>query len=224
MTNHIALAGSLVLLASPVAAQAADLVVAAPDATVATSTVDWSGAYLGVQAGLGSGYVYNTEYEDEGTDLDGSLAGVQAGYNVQIDNFVLGVAGDVNWSNLGFEVDQPPAIEAIYTAQWLATLRARAGVALDGILLYGTAGLGVAGTSYDLVTTVPATIDQVVDATHIGWVAGLGAEVMVTDSISLGAEYLHYELGAATYEFDGVPPFDVALRADTFTVGANFHF
>lgn len=94
----------------------------AGDIGLAGATYDWSGGYIGVNAGAAfnstkfkSDFSYNGQ-EDIGEDelnlideLDSSQdasgtafeAGVVAGYNVQMSSFVLGVEGDFNY--LGFE-------------------------------------------------------------------------------------------------------------------------
>lgn len=184
--------------------------------------MDWSGVYIGVHGGVGSG-----ELTPEGApfvnDLDGWLAGAQAGYNAQFGNFVLGVEGDVSWSTLNWEQNALPFFESDYTLEWLATLRGRAGFAFESVLLYGTAGLAAGGARYDVASIAPP-IDQVVSETHVGWVAGVGLEAMVAEGVSVKAEYLYRDLGAATYAFNGFPPFDQSLTASTVTVGVNFHF
>lgn len=228
MKNRIAVAGSILLLASPVSAQAADLIIEEPAALVASSAIDWSGAYVGVHGGFGSGKQYVPGSTGDGTDIEGSIAGVQAGYNVQIDNFVLGIEGDVSWSNVGWEQSIPLA-ELAFTADWLATLRTRAGYAIDGLLFYATAGLAAGGATADMYAEDPNLPNQTIDYsesnTHYGWVAGLGAEAVVTDSISLKAEYLYRDLGGKSYAIPiSLEPVDIAARAHTVTVGVNFHF
>jgi outer membrane immunogenic protein len=219
--NKIAWASAIALLALPTATYAADLIVETPLAPeVEAAAVDWSGAYIGVHGGAGWG-----ELAPEGNiteDLDGWLAGVQAGYNAQFGNFVLGIEGDVSWSNLNWEESAPPFFESTYTLDWQATLRARAGVAFDSVLLYGTAGLAAGGASYDAF--IFPVVDQVVSRTHVGWVAGVGVEAMVVEGVSVKAEYLYRDLGSATYAFDSFVPFEQALTASTVTVGVNFHF
>lgn len=230
MTKRIALAGSILLLAAPLAAaQAADLIIDTPAAVATASATDWTGAYVGIHGSLAWGDV-GPDW-DTAADIDGQLAGIQAGYNVQVDNFVLGIEGDVSWSNLGFENSNLPDWESSYSVDWLATLRARAGISLDKVLLYATAGLAAGGATFDVYANYfdeelndDVVIDGASTQTHIGWVVGAGIEAMVADGISLKAEYLYRDLGSATYTIDTDPPIDLNLRASTFTIGANFHF
>jgi opacity protein-like surface antigen len=52
----------------------------------------------------------------------------------------------------------------------------RAGLGWDRVLLYGTGGVAS-------------------DFDGLGWVAGAGAEFLLTQNVTLGAEYLHYDVG-----------------------------
>jgi outer membrane immunogenic protein len=59
----------------------------------------------------------------------------------------------------------------------LASVRLRGGFGFDRFLVYGTGGAGFA------------------DFDEVGWVAGGGAEFLLTNNISIGAEFLHYDFG-----------------------------
>jgi len=79
-------------------------------------------------------------------------------------------------------------------AYWLASARLRAGVGLDRVLLYGTGGVGFAEWESEWDGRRGRGDDNDGDV-EIGWVAGGGAEFMLTDNVTIGAEYLHYEFG-----------------------------
>lgn len=109
----------LALLPLSVSARAADmkLPVKAPPAPVAAplaASPDWSGFYVGVNAGA--------------INSDGGLVGGTAGYNFQTGPAVLGVEGDIDasWANR--------------TAPYLDTVRGRFGYAIDQFMPYFTAG------------------------------------------------------------------------------------
>ena len=57
----------------------------------------------------------------------------------------------------------------------LGSVRLRGGFAIDRFLVYGTGGAGFQ------------------DFEDVGWVAGGGGEYAITDNISAGVEYLHYD-------------------------------
>lgn len=111
----IATTAAALLFAGGTAARAADL-------GLAGSTYDWSGGYVGVNAGAGfNNSNFKTSYrytgadeldedtqaaiDDLGMEKSGSdtafEGGITAGYNWQISNFVLGLEGDFNY--IGFD-------------------------------------------------------------------------------------------------------------------------
>lgn len=217
---------ALVATASATTVFAADLIIEEPAAPIVeVSTMDWAGPYIGVHAGFGSGTV-NWDFTgapDSGDeyDIDGWLVGVQAGYNWQMDGgFVLGVEGDLSWSNIGGEDENFPDDEVTRSIDWTGSIRGRAGVAFDSILLYGTAGLAFASSSADVFEDSFGGSDS---ATHLGWTAGIGAEVLVTEDVSLRGEYRYTNYGEEDYDFGGIP-ITTSFDTHTVTVGLNFHF
>lgn len=213
--------GAVVALLST-SAMAADLIIDEPAAVIPTSAFDWSGFYVGAHAGYGWGDVTVTPLDDGlGTsDASGWLLGVQAGANAQFDTFVLGVEGDIAWSNISNAdaIDTGPW-EGAVDVDWLASLRGRAGVALDQVLLYATAGVAAAGVTYTDTDLAP---DETGSATHFGWTAGVGAELAVAENVSVKAEYLYYSIAPETYDLGD--PDDVSFDLHTVKVGVNFHF
>lgn len=220
MLSRIAMGAVVALLST--SAMAADLIIDEPAAVIPTSAFDWSGFYVGAHAGWASGSVLAYPLDASGeTTATGWLLGVQAGANAQFDTFVLGVEGDVAWTNITNE-DETDAINGpwgLIDVNWLASLRGRAGVAFDQVLLYATAGVAAAGVDFtDLDFAPPTTLSD----THFGWTAGLGVEVALTENISAKAEYAYYDFGAVTYPI-GTPD-DVSFNLHTIKAGVNFHF
>jgi outer membrane immunogenic protein len=98
---------------------------------------------------------------------------------------------------------------------YLGTLRARIGVlAVPSFLLYATGGLAYGGVKSD--TTIaqsvtntdrppPATLTSgSFSGTRVGYVVGGGGEWMLSSNWSAKLEYLHYDLGSATYATGGL--------------------
>src|SRR5262245_19150404 len=81
-------------------AVAADAVV--EEVVVVETAYDWSGVYVGLQAGYGwadADFTIFTNPETNFTvDADGPFVGGYAGYNFQWDNVVAGIEGDINAS------------------------------------------------------------------------------------------------------------------------------
>lgn len=205
---------------------AADLYVPQQPFIPESPALGWTGGYVGAHVGYGFGDadVPGDDVFDE--ELSGWLAGVQAGYNHNLGGVVLGVEGDVAWASITNSYDDLPVPfddESIETELgWLATLRGRVGFAADAFLVYGTAGVAFAGVSVGL--TDDGVIEESDSNTHYGWVAGVGAEAMVTDNISLKAEYLYHSFGEETYTIDGFGADEGSFNVSTVKVGLNFHF
>lgn len=196
---------------------AADLYLPAPNQVIlpGASVVDWTGFYAGVSAGYGRAGIYLDAVPDDGADLSGIIGGVQVGYNHQAGNIVFGVEGDVLASNIN--VDAGAANNDFGTAMrvnYLASLRARLGISpASNFLIYATGGIAAASVTVD---TLPAFTEN-----HVGFAVGAGAEALITDKVSVKAEYVYYGLGSQIYDF-GVD--SIGLTAHTAKVGINFHF
>lgn len=138
---------------------------------------NWSGIYIGGNGGFGwgsstatttiSGGFLNGATGSGGVSGNGGLAGGQIGLNWQINQLVLGIEGDMQWSNqrnttntvscFGFcTFTETAAID------WFGTARARIGVALDRVLLYGTGGAAFANWSDKLSASAFGTSANIV--------------------------------------------------------------
>lgn len=212
---------SVLLLSAAGAANAADLIIDEPAVAVPVASGDWNGAYVGGHLGWVSG---NVDWEvvpqpgpADSYGIDGWLLGAQAGYNWQVDTFVLGIEGDVSVGDVTSDLAETGFIER--QVNWGASLRARAGVSLDTILLYATAGLAALNSTSEIFGTFDDT------QTHVGWTVGVGAEAMVTDNVSIRAEYRYSDYGTQSYEFFPTPIVsDSHITTHSITAGVNFHF
>jgi outer membrane immunogenic protein len=217
------LATAVLLATATTGAYAADLVVDVDPIVEADPVFDWNGFYIGVHGGFGAGasaWDAVAPSVDISVPVSGWLAGLTAGANYQVDNFVLGVEGDVSWSNIGGSIVCPnPAFTCDTNVGWLASLRGRAGYAVDQALLYVTAGL--AAGSVLTGTTPDAGFDST--TTHVGFVVGAGVEVAVAENVSVKAEYNFTRLSGTNTVIDPNP---VAITTDIHSVkiGANWHF
>jgi len=214
-------------------AQAADL------STVPDSP-SWSGPYIGVVGGYGWGdsdFSSNVDPDDGSIDLEGFLLGGQLGYDFDLGNgFVLGIVGDMSWSDMDGDTcieggipgvcdGSPDDSHAEADIGWLGTVRARAGFATGSMLFYGTGGLAIADAKAT-VTNIAGLGDDYSDSnTHLGWVIGAGAEFMITENMTIGAEYLYADLGSEDYEFgaSGIES-ESDLTANIVRASFNFRF
>lgn len=194
----------------------------AADVDLAPAAYDWSGPYVGVQAGYGFGDSrYNEGLGTSGDfNIDGILGGLTAGWNHQVDDMVFGVEGDISAADIeGLTPDNcgPPGCES--EVDWLGTARLRAGFAMDSLLLFASGGLAVGGVSAEVFGGVGGYSG---DETKIGWTAGAGVEWGATESLSFKVEYLFVDLGSFEYS-----PDDLEAEFDENHIvraGVNWHF
>ncbi len=165
-----AAASALVVLAT--AAQAADMSMKAP----VTPIYNWSGCYVGINAGAGGAGSDFTTTVGNGThllpadgalvsnsgtgstDATGFLGGGQAGCNWQSGLIVYGLEGDFDYFHSGPSFANntntlsdgvtPFAVTQSLTTDFFATLRPRIGVAADRNLGYITGGAAFTHVSY----------------------------------------------------------------------------
>src|ERR1019366_3852066 len=107
----------------------------------------WTGLYLGGQIGYGWGTDTLTVYPWRfGTNYtpNGVLGGAHAGYNLQMNQFVAGLEGDVEGTGISRNFSPGGVIyDTKIPAQ--GSIRGRLGVAFDRVLLYATGGGEFAG-------------------------------------------------------------------------------
>jgi outer membrane immunogenic protein len=217
--------------ASVIAAPAlgADLAVKAPPPAVAPY-YDWTGFYLGANAGYSVGRDPTTVTAISGVAVAdhetfklapaGWLAGFQLGYNRQFEHVVLGVEADWQWTGqrdtacvlnctFNFSLTEQQRLE------WFGTARVRAGYALDHWLWYATGGIawGRVRESQALQENVTFVIPPVSTAgmttaatTNVGWVLGAGVETAIGGNWTAKLEYLHVDLGRTTNTFTVILP------------------
>ncbi|WP_158626060.1 outer membrane protein [Arsenicitalea aurantiaca] len=224
---------------------AADLGVYDPIAYDPAPVVNsWTGFYVGVFGGIGAGDTnYTVDVEgapstvvDLNVSSGGGLAGVQAGYDLDVGNgFVLGIVGDVAWTNIHAGIDgtidlgSPTDLEVSSTLTWLATLRARAGLSFENLLGYVHGGVAFGHTEREIsFGTTSLDLGDAASGDRTGFVVGAGLEARVTETISLQAEYSYFDLGSdELYSGDDLGPditFDENLSFHTIKAGLNFRF
>jgi outer membrane immunogenic protein len=168
------------------------------------SAYSWAGPYLGATAGFEWGSVDNSR-----TNPSGIAGGLEAGYNWQYGSFVVGGETDIQLSGADdtlspFEFSNP----------WFGTLRGRAGVTLNNVLLFGTAGM-----AYGDIRADSGFLSE--SHTSVGWVAGGGVEVGFTPRWSAKAEWLYLDLSDRNFSVTGTTN---GLAADLLRMGLNYRF
>jgi len=219
------LIATLLLAAGLVAAgcaAAADLSVAplykAPPPQAAP-LYNWTGFYLGVNGGGGWGRSW-WQTQSIGIDLSGAEVGGTAGYNMQFGSAVLGIEGDVDWSNLKGTSGALACPGCSASDSWLSTVRGRAGYAFGGVMPFVSGGLAVG----DIRASAPGFGGA--STTNPGWTVGGGIEIALPGNWTAKAEYLHVDLGHLNCGANcGVGPTNnVSLHDDVVRAGINYHF
>ena len=141
------------------------------------------------------------------TRTDGIHGGLQGGYNWQSGCSLLGFEVDVSWADLGSNKNYSSTAPAPGTVlnlnskiDWFGTLRGRAGVVVDNLLLYVTGGAAFADIKHTWTVTDPinATESFSSDANRWGFVVGGGAEWALTETYSVKAEALYLKFTEQT--------------------------
>lgn len=178
----------------------------APAADAQVLSGPWQGLYLGAHGGFGS----SSSGDPVG---DGWVGGLQAGYNFQFGAAVLGVEADYTWGGIdgSTRVSSLP-VSGKVDSLW--SVRARLGWSFaNSFMIYGTAGYGGFDTSISTLAGAVTTRSGSFDALVLGG----GAELLLTRSLMLRAEGLHYAGNAASsWTTDG----DVTI----FRLGASYKF
>jgi outer membrane immunogenic protein len=247
-------------------ASAADLPVKAPPPPPPSPVYNWSGFYIGGNVGGAWGL------QDQTTNTNGSswgvtplpplfssygspafrpssfTGGLQAGWNSQINNIVLGVEGDIRWMSLKSSQDfyfndgslnpQPNSrIAQSAETTWLATLRPRLGWAANNWLLYATGGAAFGGvkSSFNYYNVVWGSLPYnsgSSSTTKAGWVVGGGVEWAFAAHWTAGLQYLHADLGSVSYTTTpGANPdatrlenISMQTKIDLMTLSLNYKF
>jgi outer membrane immunogenic protein len=222
--RSILAAGVAAAVLGATAANAADLPrpVPAPMVTKAApyieQTFNWSGFYIGVNGGGGWGHAWSDL--SSGFNVSGGVVGGTVGYNTQYGNWVFGLEGDIDWSDVGATTAAAGCPGCSVQNNWLSTVRGRVGYSFGRWLPYVTGGLAMG----DVQATAPGFSGQT--NTQVGWTAGLGIEYALSNQWSAKLEYLHVDLGrfncGANCGAVGVD--NVGFHDDLVRGGINFRF
>jgi len=200
--------------------------------------------FNGFYGGLNTGWV---------SQPSGFAAGAQAGYNLMIDHFLVGVEGDLDGVLAQSSIAKPvgASVSATTTSNvsvatagqlsWLGTARGRIGWSpWTNVLVYGTGGLAAGGLAQQaslygvsVSKAAPLVISAVESSTRnvrFGWVAGGGVEAIPLPSIApkvgVKLEALYYNLQGTDLNFwkAGQLPGAQGVNGALVRIGANYHF
>jgi outer membrane immunogenic protein len=158
-----------------------------------------------------------------GGNLDGTAFGL--GFRLGADyignGWLLGAVAD--WS-FGGGIAEDSLSGSDNDLPNLGTIRARAGYHMGSALLYVTGGYATAEFDYD-ISNADLDLDGSDSGWTSGWTLGGGLDLALTDSVSVGLEYLYIDLEDVSYdatesgdpikidqEFDGIHSIRLGLN------------
>jgi outer membrane immunogenic protein len=191
---------------------------------------DWSGFYIGVNAGI-------TNFQPRFTDLDyfegydtrtlddtAFIGGGQLGYNWQMGALVLGLEVDGSGSTADVSTHSNFAStnplnnfqEDRASVDFLGTARIRVGVAFQNALIYVTGGGAYAHGNWQERYINPEFPSENAiwtgNDSRFGWTGGVGLEYMLNCHWSLRAETLYTHLEDNTVHADSLSSSDRLFR------------
>lgn len=201
---------------------------------------DWSGLYVGGHIGYGQSRLDGAhdgtgDFLDGGGSFelegDGITGGVQLGYNWQSGNFVYGIEGDISATDWSDSLLNGDGEYVSIDTDYVATLRARAGYAMDKTLVFATLGAAITDTEYYVADNFGDADpdDGSVDFDNLGVVFGGGVEYALNEKWSLKAEGLYFwfnddQSTADLTDDSNTTDFADFRNAWVLRIGANYHF
>jgi outer membrane immunogenic protein len=200
-------------------ATAADLPRYQPGAPMYNPIYNWTGFYVGINGGGGWG---DSKWDSVGSfDVSGGMIGGTVGYNWQMTQWVFGLEGDIDWTNISGSSTAACVAGCKTSNSWLATVRGRIGYSFDRFLPYITGGLAVG----NMKASQPGFTGG--EDTNAGWTAGGGLEFIIAGNWTAKAEYLYVDLGKFNCGLacgNGANPDNVSFSTHLVRGGVNFRF
>jgi len=238
-------------------AQAADLPSRkGPPPAAPAPVFTWTGFHVGYNTGYG-GAVYSanvalanpllggtaTRTFDQGS---GWFGGGQVGYDYQFSNgVVLGLESDMQWSEIksSHQASTTASAPGLFTfantrqnLEWFGTTRGRLGFAFGRLLPYVTGGVAYGEVSASGVQALAAGLisSGYARSTNVGWAAGAGLDIALSNRVSARAEYLYLQLPGVSAPAVGLTPPPLPALVGSFSTGVmqahmvrgglNYHF
>ncbi len=213
------------LVAAPLGTSAADLT--RPDGAypLYIPVYNWTGFYVG--GNIGGAWASGTLTDNltggsVSDDKTGVVGGAQLGYNLQLSNFVVGAEWNFDFTSLSASGATGPLLGSANT-NWITTLAARFGYAMNNWLFYGKAGAGWVNNQVTVTNTLTGT-GLTVSNTNNGWLVGAGFEYgfgpvvpTVPPNWSVKVEYDYIGLSPWTNGW-----VSATRDVQTFTIGLNY--
>lgn len=243
------LLGSAAVAAISLPAFAADLLptTKGPPPPPLVAPFSWTGFYAGVQGGYGWGSEHDNFDPVAGIPADhfntsGAIGGGHVGYNYQLPNsFVIGAEAEFDASGMsggksasGLGPEGVAVSSLSMRNSWQGFALAKAGVAFDRLLIYGTGGLAVADDKQSFFYNDPSfSFAASGSQTNVlwGWAVGIGGEYAFSEHWSAGLEVRYADFGKASYSIPAslslsgtATSYRAGFSETTTQVGISYHF
>jgi outer membrane immunogenic protein len=190
----------------------------------------WTGLYVG--GNIGGAWATSTLSDNFTSvsfdrDHNGFVGGLQVGYNYQLGNLVLGVEWDFDWTSIDTTgaIILPGiagALQASAETDWITTLAARIGLAMDRTLVYVKVGGGWVRSEAS-VTQLATGASVSTSHTSGGWLVGAGFEYAFAPRWTAKFEYDFLGLNDKTLPgISGSRGFELERDIQQVRVGINF--
>ena len=199
-----------------------------PTPAPAVPVFTWTGFHVGLNSGFG-GAVYGGSDAIAAPGLggiatrtfdraSGSVVGGQLGYDYQFANGVLvGIETDMQWSTIKSShqaqtTASDPSVATYSNSsqglEWFGTTRARLGFSIGSVLPYVTGGVGYGEVSSNGSQVLAAGLITSTAASRVavGWAAGAGLDIALSNKLSARAEYLYLQLPGVSGPAIGLTP------------------
>jgi outer membrane immunogenic protein len=262
---------AMAVAAWPVMAAAADLPQRDfPSVPMAAPVFTWAGFYFGTQtaaisldgkfrtsgnaAGTVSDIAANRRPASLSNDASNLASGAQVGFNAQFGSVVVGVEGDLAFPDVSpratffSPLNDPSAFRQ--DLDWFGTVRGRAGIAFDQVLVYASGGVafGDVTNSVAFLRNTDLAFQYAGRSSDwaVGYTVGGGIEVLLppslgkfsllgqligANSVTIKAEYLYFDLGDKNVLVNAVPGFgvnsfttNVETKGHIGRIGFNYRF
>ncbi len=215
-----------------------------------TSFSNWKGLYFSGQLGAGwpqasCNYDNPNYFNTYGAEVlgnhfnfntNGFVGGGAFGYNLQIRHLVIGLESGILYTDFQKKIASPffPDIDRYsYEMNWLASAKARIGIAYRRFLPFFTAGW--AGTPMSLtLQDIPSSISAHRSKWINGWTLGGGFDCKVVNPLSLGIAYDYFQFNLDSKSIPcslcgsgigfGTPIVSSNIHTQTVTARINLHF
>lgn len=167
---------------------------------IAAPVHDWSGLYVGGNAGYGSSrncFEIPLPIRDNCLAANGGLAGGQIGYRWQSNSWVYGLEGQGDWAMLSGSVASKlfPGNSDRARIDGVGLFTGEVGYAWKSALLYVKGGAAVAASRYSTFVTATNLQNGAASEIRRGGTVGAGVEYGFAPNWSVALEYDHLFLG-----------------------------